>query len=162
MLALGFRTAAPQAVRWYKAVNNSVPFFRRGTLATIFFLYFYFFFFSLYLELNKILIFMLCCFSFKIATFESFSFLLRNFFPFSVFMAWRFFLYFLFIISYYCGLKIYSNDAGCCWVLVLWLFSIFRLFSVELKTRSSNCIGPNIQHVFCVDFFFFCQEIQCE
>lgn len=57
---------------------------------------------------------MLGCFLFKIATFERCFFLLGNFFPFSVFMAWRIFLYFLFIISYYCDLKIYSNDAGCC------------------------------------------------
>lgn len=39
VLALGHRTAGPQAVRWCKAANNSVCFFRRETLATVFFLY---------------------------------------------------------------------------------------------------------------------------
>lgn len=94
---------------------------------------------------------MLDCFSFKIATFERWFFLLGNFFPFSVSLARRFFLYFLFIISYYSSLKIYSNDAGCCWVLDLWLFSIFRSFLAAQETRSSNSIGS--QYV--AHFFFF-------
>ena len=71
MLAWGCGTAGPQAVRWYKAVNDSVCFFRRETLATIFF---HTWGISFCLGMNKMLIFMLCCFSFKIATFESFFF----------------------------------------------------------------------------------------
>lgn len=100
--------------------------------------------------MNKMLILTFCCFSFKIATFQRDFFVpLRNLCLFSVFMAWRFSLPFLFIISYCHGLKIHSSDAGCCRVLVFWLVSIFRVFLVAVKTGSSHCIGPRIWPSFC-------------